>query len=434
MADDNLDRDQRGLAEDGAKIALAEPLRCAHAPGSKPPYSQFQLGESLVLEAAKRERQIATARILSPASRERIDEALFWLLLAGLAWCPFWLSSQDLFAWGINGILFSGLTALYELSLLARGERHPIAVTQIGTPAALFAAVVVWIVVQNYTGVPAGMQHPIWHLAGLTLEADVPGSISVNRDLTTLSLLRLVTAASVFWLSLQLCREVRRAYQLLNAVALIGAAYALYGLLAFALTPGYVLWLATMFTKGYVTSTFINHNSFATYAGMGLVVCGLIVRLYRHEVVHEGGPASFKIASFIEVTGRRGAMLLAIGFLLASALLLSGSRGGILASALGLFVFGSLSVRRRRGGLKDRHETIVFVAMLVVAVFLVLGAAFLSRMAGQGVDEENRMVAYRIIISAIRNSPFSGFGYGTFADVFPRLHLPRSWAQALRSR
>jgi hypothetical protein len=380
----------------------------------------------LVFEPATWERQIATARIRSSLSRELIDEALFWLLIAGLAWCPFWLGSHDLFAWGTNGMLFPGLTALYEVTLLARGERHSVAVTQIGTPAALFAAVVIWIVVQNCTSIPAGMQNPIWHVAGLTLEADVPGSISVNRDLTTLALLRLLTAASVFWLSLQLCRDIRRAYQLLNAGALIGAAYALYGLLAFGLTPGYVLWLPTLFSKGYVTSTFINHNSFATYAGMDLiVVCGLIVRLYRHEVAHEGGPASFKIAFFIEVTGRQGAMFLAIGFLLASALLLSGSRAGMLASVLGLLVFGSLSVQRHRSTLKHRRASIVFVAVLIATAFLVLGVTVLGRMAGQGIGEESRMAAYRSIISAIRNSPLSGFGYGTFADVFP-LYRDRS--------
>jgi O-antigen ligase len=156
-----------------------------------------------------------------------------------------------------------------------------------------------------------------------------------------------------------------------------------------------------------------------------IVACGLIFRLYRHEVVSEGGPASFKIASFIEVTGRQGALLLAIGFLLASALLLSGSRGGILATALGLFVFGTLSVQRRRSAVQDRREPIVFVAVLVAAVFLAFGDAFLGRMAEQGLGDENRMAMYRIVTGAIWDSPVSGFGYGTFADVFP-LYRDRS--------
>ena len=60
--------------------------------------------------------------------------------------------------------------------------------------------------------------------------------------------------------------------------------YAAYGLFAFAVTPGRILWALTPFPRtGFVTSTFINPNSFATYAGLGLIViCGLLLRLYRN--------------------------------------------------------------------------------------------------------------------------------------------------------
>jgi O-antigen ligase len=328
-------------------------------------------------------------------------------MLAGLAWCPFWLGSNDLIAWGINAIIFPALTVVYELSLLVRKESHPISIRQIATPTGLFAAVVAFVLVQNYSGAPSALAHPIWQMTAQALERSVPGSISVNRDLTTLALLRLVTAASVFWLALQLCREAGRAYLLLNAIAAIAAAYALYGLIAFAVAPG------------YVKSIFIDPDSFATYAGMALIVaCGLILRLYRHEVVSEAGPARFRIVSFIEVTGRRGALLLAIGFVIAASLLLCGSRGGIAATALGLFVFAILSVQRHGSAVQDRREMIVLVAILVAAVFLAFGDASLGRLVEQGMGNENRMSLYRIIMDAIGHSPVSGFGYGTFADVF----------------
>jgi len=42
-------------------------------------------------------------------------------------------------------ILFPGLVVIYELSLLIRGERHPVAIRQLKLPAALFVAVVLWI-------------------------------------------------------------------------------------------------------------------------------------------------------------------------------------------------------------------------------------------------------------------------------------------------
>jgi O-antigen ligase len=349
------------------------------------------------------------------------ERLLFWAFVAGLAWCPFWFGSSDLTAWGINAVVFPGLAVVYEISILVRGTRHPVGIKAIQIPAALFAAVVFWIVIQNATWTPPSLQHPIWQMTADALERPVIGSISVNRDLTSLALLRLITAASVFWLALQLCRNPSRAHLLLRAIAIIGAAYAAYGLIAFAATPGYVLWLPTMFSKGYVTSTFVNHNSFATYAGIGLIaVCGLILRLYRREVASPGSPLQFKIASFIEVTGKRGAFLLSVGFLILAALLLSGSRGGIIATALGLFAFGALSFeKRKKNGSTDQREIIVFVALLVGAAFLAFGDVFVGKIAQQGLRDENRLSVYAITLGSILDNPVLGYGYGTFSDVFP---------------
>ena len=76
-----------------------------------------------------------------------VERALLWAFIVGLAWCPFWFGSNALLAWGINAVLFPGLVVVYELSLLIRSERHPVAIRQIKAPAALFAAVVLWILV-----------------------------------------------------------------------------------------------------------------------------------------------------------------------------------------------------------------------------------------------------------------------------------------------
>ena len=142
-----------------------------------------------------------------PAEGAIVERVLLWAFIAGLAWCPFWLGSNALLAWGINAVLFPGLVAIYELSLLIRGERHPVAIKQIKAPAALFAAVVLWILVQNATWTPDWLHHPIWQMTADALQRPIEGSISVNRELTSLALLRLITAASVFWIAIQLCRD-----------------------------------------------------------------------------------------------------------------------------------------------------------------------------------------------------------------------------------
>jgi O-antigen ligase len=268
-------------------------------------------------------------------------------------------------------------------------------------------------------------------MAGDALDKPIDGSISVNRDLTTLALLRLITAASVFWMALQLCRDAKRANILLWSVATLGCAYAAYGLFAFALTPGHVLWFKNPYSRGFVTSTFINPNSFVAYAGIGFIaICGLILRLYRHEFAGGGGSIRFRVATFIEVTGRKGAVLFGGAAVILVALLLTGSRGGILAMGLALLVLGVLTLRpRQRQSVEQRLAIIIFGAVLVAATFVVFGDLVVGKITQQGLRDESRLAVYTIALRSLLGAPILGYGYGTFADVFPmfRDHSVSTW-------
>src|SRR5262249_42979119 len=366
-----------------------------------------------------------------PVRSAVVEQALLWAFIAGLAWCPFWFGSNVLLTWGVNAVLFPGLVIIYELSLLIRGERHPVAITQIKVPAALFSAVVIWILIQNATWTPAWLHHPIWQMSADALERPIDGSITVNRDLTTLALLRLVTAASILWIAIQLCRDPARATLLLWSIAAITCAYAAYGLFAFALTPGRILWFENPHTRGFATSTFINPNSFVAYAGIGFItICGLILRLYRHEFVAVGGSIRFRVATFIEVTGKKGAALIGSAAVVLVALLLSGSRGGMIATAWGLFVLAALTLRLRKQQFAEQREAIiVFGAVLVAAAFLVFGDLVVGEITQHGFSDAGRPAVYMITARSILDAPILGYGYGTFADVFPmfRDHSVETW-------
>src|SRR5260370_13922633 len=139
-----------------------------------------------------------------PARAAIVDQVFLWAFIGGLAWCPFWFGSNVPFAWGVNAVLFPGLCSLYQVSLLVGGESRHVGIGGLRISASLFLAVLAWILVQNATWTAPALHHPIWAMAAKALDIPVSGSISVDRDLTTLALVRLITAASVFWLALGL--------------------------------------------------------------------------------------------------------------------------------------------------------------------------------------------------------------------------------------
>ena len=128
----------------------------------------------------------------------------------------------------------------------------------------------------------------------------------------------------------------------------------------------------------------------------------------------------FRIATFIEVTGKKGAVLFGGAFVILVALLLSQSRGGTLSTALGLFVLGALTLKtRKQGFVEQRAAIIIFGAVLGGVVFLAFGDSVVGRITQQGLYDNSRMAVYTITMRSILDVPLLGYGYGTFADVFP---------------
>jgi O-antigen ligase len=154
---------------------------------------------------------------------------------------------------------------------------------------------------------------------------------------------------------------------------------------------------------------------------MGLVtICGLILRLYRQEFKSVGGSIQFRVAAFIEVTGQKWVALLGGAFVILVALLASGSRGGIASTLLGLFVLTALALRVRKNQFAEQREAIIGVgALLMAATFLIFGDIVAGKIAQEGLRDESRMAVYMIVMRSIINAPLLGYGYGTFADVFP---------------
>lgn len=342
--------------------------------------------------------------------RDSLGSFLFVGLTAGLAWAPFWLGGNRPIAWGVNGVVFPALALVHEAAVLLGRRNHAVALKQIAAPAALFFLVVVWIGAQCIAmPVSYWFAHPIWTVAANSLEAQVSGSISVNRAETGIALLRLVTDASVFWISLQLCRAPARAFSLLWAIACIVSFYAIGGLLLAAFFDNAIPLIDAPPPQGGLRATFVNRNHFSTYAGLGLVVSvGLALHRLNHEVIDDW---RFYFRAFARVSAPIGLSLVILAALVATT-----SRGGVFSTAVALVALLGMNARR----VSPRAlEGLAAVTLMLAIAFMLVSDSLFARVSEVGLDGAARLSTYRIVVGSIIDNPLTGLGYGAFIDAFP---------------
>jgi len=362
------------------------------------------------VERAALAQQRDSARVQpEPAARDAtpsraLDRVFATAFAAALAWAPFWLGGAWRLPWGVNALLFPGLALTWEISRLAARRAPPLPAREIAAPLGLFLIALLWIAVQM---LPLGIAPSVTALGEQT-----PATISLDPGATAIGAARLVTDACAFWLAAELGRDANLCLGLLRAIAAIVTLYSAYGLFLTAVYDNAIPGFAPADGGGEVRSTFVNRNSFAVFAGLGLMtILGLAA---RRGSADSRAP---RVARGLEDLGLRGG-LIAAGLVVFAALLGSASRGGTLSCAVGVVaLFGCLAERRRRrGGSKSGVLPAVLALALALAAF---GGPLAIRLADLGLFDAQRLAVYRIVAGAILERPVLGFGYGAFAETFP---------------
>jgi O-antigen ligase len=294
---------------------------------------------------------------------------------------------------------------------------------QIGGFLLPFVAAVIWAALQ---ALPLGMipgqtlSNPLWGLASQALDRPLPGTISLNPHETLTGVLRLVIYGAVFWLALELGRHRAFADRALRWIAYAGIAYAAYGLLMHILGMELILWFRKWAYQGFVTSTFVNRNSYATYAALGLLCAlTLLVDALRSHSARPRGRRAAAIAMIERLSGRALLPLFAcIG--IAVALLQTGSRAGVLSLCLGLVVFAFGAATARLIRFQTALCGVAILGLLLGGVIALRGGAFVDRLETDTLDKDRgaRSELYALTLDAIRDNPILGTGLGTFPEVF----------------
>ncbi|MFO1128554.1 MAG: O-antigen ligase family protein [Rhodospirillales bacterium] len=351
---------------------------------------------------------------------------LFWTLLVVIVASPLPFGSVDGWSWALLAVVVGILLAVWSAQILLGRQAPAFGLRALWPVLLLFAVAVIWAWLQAGRGwLPGTWQHPLWGLAGGALGWDLHGAVSVDPYATIGAVIRLLTYGGVFWLAFQFGRRNARARQGLLWVSYAGMAYALYGLIMYFLGLDLILFFQKTAYLDDLTSTFVNRNSFATYAGLGLIcTSGLIMVMITQTAAGRRTAGAEGVLRVIETVAEKGWPLVVGWLAQLLALFLSHSRGGLLATLLGLITFLIAAASTRA---VDRRLALAVGGVggaLLVSFLLINGDVLVKRLLTTSFEEEDRPLVYERVTEGIHDAGSLGTGYGTFEEVFRFYRTP----------
>jgi O-antigen ligase len=332
---------------------------------------------------------------------------LFLLVLS-----PLLLGGNRQIIWAIDGLLAS--IALVALATTTVHDRA-VFVSQrriMNCISAFMLAVAAWMVVQSLPFTQKPFHHSIW---ALVEPLSARGAISINPS-HTISAISFWTTLAVMLVAIREGTNPPFVKRVLKLAALTATGIAVFGFTALVLGAPTLGVAEKESYLGQLTGTFANPNNAATYFCLGMVAALALA----------ASPAS-------AAQSRKGTIWLAIATALFAAVVLTGSRGGMLSAVIAVAVSFALS---SRVGTRARMRILlaVIVAAAIVLVAWVGNVGLFGR-TDMAASTEVRLSLYQEAIAAIKDRPVLGHGAGTYGDIEPLFHLPgtpqdRVWNRA----
>lgn len=338
-----------------------------------------------------------------------------FLLYTIVAASPFFLASNRLpFQW--FWVLWTAVLSVPLFMKLSK-KRFALAEHPIFFPTLLVFLFLGWGLLQALLPVGKTM---ILDIAAVDERLTQTGVISAIPNATLTNVAYFWSHLVVFVAAYVFSESRMAGVQLFRFCAIVGAAYALYGFIVFAAGNDYVLWFEKIVSLNSLTSTFINRNSYAAYAGLGLQCLVAYAFFWTQKEIAEGRTGKERVRQVLEALITRAWWLPLSIFIMATALILTNSRAGFGSAAIGLTTLILLSPNNfkaeRLAGLKRALPAVILIA-LAATVFTISGEVLEARLQNTELDVL-RSQAYDTIAVVIQDYPLTGTGLGTFQEVF----------------
>ena len=333
-------------------------------------------------------------------------ERTSWLLLLAAAFAsPLLLGSNRPLFWIMNSLLAgASLLAAAAAEWRDRG-RSQLAWTMPLLLAAALGVSLLWMAIQAWSPMPAGVRHTVW--------SETAGSISIAPALT-LTAIAWAAPLAIFLAAFRPGTSSRRSHASLQVMLAVVYLVAAFGMLAEAGELATTGLTAKEHYQGWLTGTFVNRNAAACFFAIGIAIALALSLDFSSGTRGRRTPAPATVRAWI--MSRNGFFALAAGFLWL-AVLLTGSRGGTIAAIGGSAAVLMAGLWRDAPVLRRVHLA------LFPLLLLALGTLAMTQRANTAVDSNiSRLSLYREALDAIADRPLLGHGSGAFEAVEPLYH------------
>ena len=230
-------------------------------------------------------------------------------------------------------------------------------------------------------------------------------SISIYPFATEMEASRLALYLAVFFMAAFGTRDEEGSYRIIKALVIFGFILGVFGIIQYATWNGKIYWFkAPLSPHALSFGPFVNRNHFAGFIGM-IIPLSLGLTLMSRRV-------------------EKKVMYAFLGIAMAIALFFTLSRGGIISFFAGLFVFSAFIFTRDMSRMKLLP---IFLFVFVLAVYLLFFgiSPIIEKFIHSETSTQSRFIAWQGTLSAFRDYPVFGTGFGTFQHIF-KAYQPES--------
>jgi len=304
-------------------------------------------------------------------------------------------------------VILYGALGLLLFGPLAFGATEPWSHFLLESGSALLFAL--WIIQQVKSGaleVRGNLLFAPMLAFGVLIALQFAFGQTASREHTLSTALLFTAYALLCFLLVQTLQQTRQLEWMARAVAIYGVAVALFALVQGFSSNGKLYWLRKPYFEGWIYGPYVNHNHYAGLMEM-LTPVPLVIALSRR-------------------CSRQNRWLAgAAASVMASSILFSGSRGGMIAFAAEMLLLVILLLRQN-AHTKTMGAMVAFVLLTLVLAGWMGDSALIQRLGSihtQARSELSGGTRLSIDRDALRMSlqkPLWGWGLASFPDVYPQ--------------